>query len=152
MSESGSVTLNLFFLWSVMNFFSSSLPLSSWLRYGSIGINKGKAWNSQPFYISGASLLFWLCDIPIANSLNCRHSSIHIQLLALGNCFSGFWGHSIQEMLRAVKTICVGGGGAGAVNTLSCVCVDVCMCARERESFALTTIHRRVQCTLTIAI
>lgn len=56
-------------------------------------------------------------------------------------------------MLRAVKRVCVGGGGAGAVNTLSCVCVDVCMCAkntRERESFALTTIHRRVQCTVTI--
>lgn len=133
MSESGSVTLNLFFFcgqwWT---FFSSSLPLSSWLRYGSIGINKGKAWNSQPFYISGASLLFWLCDIPIANSLNCRHSSIHIQLLALGNCFSGFWGHSIQEMLRAVKTICVGGGGAGAVNTLSRMRRCMYVCPRER--------------------
>lgn len=38
-------------------------------------------------------------------------------------------------MLRAVKTICVGGGGAGAVNTLSRMrgCMYVCPRERERE-------------------
>lgn len=36
-------------------------------------------------------------------------------------------------MLRAVKTICVGGGGAGAVNTLSRMRGCMYVCPRERE-------------------
>lgn len=34
-------------------------------------------------------------------------------------------------MLRAVKTICVGGGGAGAVNTLAYAWMYVCVPERE---------------------